>query len=637
MIALPGAARVAEAIEALGGTVVAQRDLVLPDPPDLDPAELVGGRDLWVDAPDGRWLARLAVRLEHDTPGSLLIVVADPAGALRMEQALEHAGARATLRLARGARVSRREARIVVAEAGALHDPLLVHCEHWRHIWRRLSLLALQDAQELTGALGSHAGLLLRRATRIAERSRRQWEGELADLPALTRVVTGTGLSNGHPHAEALLGAAAEEHAGDAVLRAPWLVVDLRAPEAPSADRLREMLAAQGWSEIALRGAGAAGAPAAPGIWSIDDPAAGQRLCTPAPPAPRHAACDPDSEAFRRAHLLAAAAEVPLAQDDDRWFGEGAWGSLEPLRERQVQEEHADDECEQPIWRYCGWVPPAALVLPEAPERDPFQVQTRGRRSEIVASLHHGEVARLAHPGAILGLGERHFRVREVDLEEREIRVSIEKPGAIASGRRTDPHHRRHHEIIEVWRAFPLLAEGSLPVLGQVEVVETVDSYQLMPTRGREPERVALDPPFVTTYLATAAWVDLMPRTLERGGASVAALEQVADLMRRHLLLRTGARHAAELLVAAYRSHAALDGGGIFAHEVAPHGTGMARAFLELLSELLRSSLRTLREEDAPPPFAGRLQSPPPAPDARVRRAAIALLELLSGAGEERG
>ncbi len=643
MSGLSGAAVLAGRLEGLGLSVLGWEDLRFADPADLDPTHLFEPErdaDLFAEVWGEEWLARQIARLGSGGARTAVVLVPNRARGEELEAALGVEGVAPVLLLERGKGRADRDARVVIADAGALHDPLLVHHEHWRHIWRKVSLVAITHAEEFTGVLGSHAAWLMRRAARVVHmaKSAGDWSSGGVDKPV--RVVSGFGLSNAREHAELLLGSTVEIVEGEESVELPWVLVDASAGAAPCRDTIRETLKGdERWREIDVRSLQGELGSYSPGIWLVERPGEIEWFRSAAcKAARRHAACDPDSEAVRIDQLLAASAEAPLAPGDERWFGAGTWALLEPFDQRLVQGEEAEDGSVESAWRYRGWEPPEALVQPEALERVPFRVVTSGRKYEVVGSLCHGEVAFAAHEGAILEIGREHFRVREVDLDEREIWVSPQKKAAIESGRGTVPRHRRHHEIVEVIRAHSSLGDGSLPVLGRVEVVDTVAGYSLTRTAGRQPELCELDPPFVTTYLTTCAWIDLVPGSLARidaaGGGRAETLAFAADLLGRLLVLRIGAEHVGEVVVSAYRSHAALDGGGIFVHEAMPHGSGVANAFLDLLPELLESAARTLRFDSAMPPrLPGRLFGGGERADSTTRRGGLALVERLQGGG----
>jgi hypothetical protein len=471
----------------------------------------------------------------------------------------------------------------------------------------------------------------------------------LEPVPGPVCLLAGIGLANGVHHGRTLLGARAtvltySDQGDEAPARRtlPWVVV--RERETREGERRRvsvkEVRALLGDAARAIpiaRLRSGQAPPMACGIWIARSVAAAKWIAQHPEPVARHAACDPASEAVYLDHLLAASAEAPFVRADDRWFGPGAWKRLAPFDRRLVREERAEEGRHGEAWRYQGWEPVELLIQPELIEREPFRVLTHGRRSELLGTLSHGELAFRAHPGAIFHLDGNPFRVRTVDQEEREVRVTAEKRRAVAAGRRTLPSLRRHHEILEVHETRPPLGDGSLPAMGRIEVFDAVSGYQLIRTGGRAAEEIELDPPFTTAYATTASWIDLQPATarvaLDAGAEYAEVLACIAHVLRARLLWRLDLGCFGEVLVAAYGSHAGFDGGGIFLHEAVPFGTGAAVAAIDLLPELLHQSLADLE--------AGNLGPPVPEPNlelkhapcsAEVRRGAIALLRALTTA-----
>lgn len=627
--------QIVETLEAAGLKVVAARDLALPTAP---ATEISAGMQLWADVVDDSWLTKVVAGWLRASSGCAILLAADAGRAAAAAADLSGAGTVALL--GRGSTQVKRDARIVVVDPGALHDPLLCHHDRWSRVWRNLGLVGVLGAESLTGGVGSHAGLLLRRTLRLAGRlappSSTEWEEdgehgpESAPGPAV--VLAGNGISNGLAHGRSLLGsgrvAVASGQEPSQVSR-PWVVVDDSAGDAHG--RVLEALGERPGLPIELVSSGVP--PRRRGIFLLRSPRLAAWLRQHPEPCFTHAAIDPASEAIQLNHLLAASAEAVFLRSDDRWFGPGAWKKLAPFHRRLVREEHSESGKHGDAWRYQGWEPADLLVQPDLIEREPFRVTTHGRRSSRIGELSHGAVALLAHPGAILHLADKAYRVRKVDLDEREIRVSPENARAIAAGRKTLPRHRRHHEILRALRTAPPFGDGSLAALGEIEIVESVTSYDLIKTGGRQPEPAAIEPAFVTSYASSAAWVDFAPGVLQSVLASGAdrrvALGLVAEALRVRLIWRIGAERCGEILVAPYASHASFDGGGFFVHEAVPHGTGVAHAAWDLLPELLKSALGDLQRCAMPPLAAARLSAAPEPGSDSDRRGAIALIEHL--------
>ena len=683
-------------LEAAGIRVVAARDLQAPPQLAPDPRLLAPGARHWLDLAGDDDVVEWVRTWAGAGRGRILLLAPTSARAHAIAARLKSGGIADVVHLERASAMVRRDARVVVVALGAAHDPLLVHHDRWSRLWRNLGLVFVVGAEEFSGGVGVHGALILRRILRLAVRlappaleTREQAFGwhdaprslaeqsdrsaarpasvgddnppdrfavdappasspaDGADPPGPVCLLAGIGLANGIHHGRSLLGARAtllthSDRGEEAPARrtVPWVIVQESAGSVGGKQRratvkaIRAALGAAAHSVPVVRLRPGQAPPMACGVWIVRSLEAAAWIEAHPVPSARYAACDPASEAIYLDHLLAASAEAPFVRADDRWFGPGAWKRLAPFDRRLVREERAEEGRHGEAWRYQGWEPIELLIQPDLIEREPFRVLTHGRRSELLGTLSHGELAFRAHPGAIFHIADQPLRVRAVDQEEREVRVTFEKRRAIAAGRATRPQLRRHHEILEVRETRPPLADGSLPVLGRLEVFDAVSSYDLIKTGGRKAERMELDPPFTTAYPTTAMWLDFQPATAQAaiavGAEYGAALACIAHLLRSRLLWRIDARFFGEVVAAAYPSHAGFDGGGVFLHEAVPFGTGAAVAALELLPDLLRDALADLEAGNMGPPVRpARLQLPEPDYDQKTRRGAIALLNAL--------
>jgi len=289
---------------------------------------------------------------------------------------------------------------------------------------------------------------------------------------------------------------------------------------------------------------------------------------------------DPANESVARAHLVCAAAEMPL----DRKTDEALLVAHAPLIGDLLRTEELRES--------------GGRLL--ATERQPHRkVSLRGSGSEIaivdgarkaiIGTIDGNRVQRECHPGAIYLHGGELFTVAEYDPAGGKVIVERAEVDYF-----TTPMTEKETEILEVLR---VRHDGALQAwLGRLLVTERVVGFERKKIRGQEPiDRIPLEMP---------------AQTFETVGLWWAAPEPVEQaLSERHYM---GALHASEhaaislfpLVALCDRGdiggisiplHPQVGCGAVFIYDGHPGGVGIAQRGFEELPELLRR-VQTLLE-----------------------------------------
>ena len=285
---------------------------------------------------------------------------------------------------------------------------------------------------------------------------------------------------------------------------------------------------------------------------------------------------DPGNEVVARAHLVCAAAERPLALDDDApWLERHAALVGELLRGGELA--RSDDG--QRI-----------VSLVRRPHRE-VSLRGAGASAAIVdeesgttiGTIDGARVLAECHPGAIYLHAGRQYAVTGLDPERREVRVRAADVDYV-----TSPLTEKETEILEVLaeRGAGALAAG----FGRLKVTERVVGFERKKTHGLEViDRQPLDLPPVE-YETQGLWLR----------APAAAAEELESAGGKLLGSLHAVEHAAiglfPLVALCDRSdlggislsfHAQLEGAGLFVYEGHAGGVGICRKGFEELPELL--------------------------------------------------
>jgi DEAD/DEAH box helicase domain-containing protein len=231
---------------------------------------------------------------------------------------------------------------------------------------------------------------------------------------------------------------------------------------------------------------------------------------------------DHASEQIYAAHLLCAAHEGPLAEEDAAWLGDGWRGMAERLVSAGELRERRGGTF---VLRRPEEFPPAAVALRSA-GRDGFAI-VDVESGELLGTVDAARAFTTTHQGAVYLHGGRSYEVEALDVDGRRAFV---RP--FAGDWYTQPKRETMTAIERVLDRRQVL--GVTLSFGRVTVTEQVLAYQRRRLADHEAiDLVALDLP-ETSFTTQALWYELDGRVL--GGT--------ADALPLDALL--GALHAAE-------------------------------------------------------------------------------------------
>ena len=294
---------------------------------------------------------------------------------------------------------------------------------------------------------------------------------------------------------------------------------------------------------------------------------------------------DPDNEPVTKAHLVCAAAELPLSREADRALLERHAPLVgELLREGELAESADDGRIHARRRR-----PQRGVGLRGSGATCTILDSESGR---VVGTVDGVRALMECHPGAVYLHGGRQYLVRELDLEASKAHA---EPASVSYF--TTPLTEKDTEILEV---LERREDGPLQAwLGKVRVTERVVGFERKRLRGQEViDRQSLDLP-PTRFETVALWWT--------------APEWLAESLAAHEEHFLGSLHASEHAVISlfplvalcdrgdiggisFPRHPQLRCGGVFVYDGHPGGVGIAARGFRELPELLGRVLALLEE-----------------------------------------
>jgi len=293
------------------------------------------------------------------------------------------------------------------------------------------------------------------------------------------------------------------------------------------------------------------------------------------------AVVDPDNREVVGPHLVCAAAELPLAADDESFGLSRTPELLEDLERRN-----------QLVATLEGKLYLARLSRPHSrvdirSVGESYAIMmAQGRR--VIGTLDGSRAFKEAHPGAIyLHLGQQYL-VDQLDLDQRDI---LAHP--VEVDYYTRAQSEKETEILEVLASRP--TARFVVRLGRLKVTEQVVGYEKRRIRGQELLSThPLDLP-PQTFETVGLWVELEPTikdlvVAERGHfmGGIHAMEHAAIAM--FPLLALCDRN--DVGGIAYPHHPQLERSAVFIYDGYPGGVGLAKACFGRIEELLDKARR---------------------------------------------
>jgi len=295
------------------------------------------------------------------------------------------------------------------------------------------------------------------------------------------------------------------------------------------------------------------------------------------------AVLDPDNELITGAHLVCAAAELPLAADDRFFTPHRRPELMSDLCRRGLVLLDAEGETYYSVRRR----PHREVDLRGAGET--FAIMTEGAR-QVIGSVDSVRVFKECHPGAVYLHRAETWVVSKLDLERRNVSARKNPVDYF-----TRPRSEKETEILEVLAVKPVA--NFLAKLGRLKVRERIVGYEKRLIRGQELMGVfALDLP-ETVFETVGLWFELedfIPPALDKGlhyMGGIHAIEHAAI----GLFPLVALCDRNDIGGISYTRHPELGKGAVFIYDGHPGGVGLAKAGFEVLEELLTRTLETVQ------------------------------------------
>jgi DEAD/DEAH box helicase domain-containing protein len=301
-----------------------------------------------------------------------------------------------------------------------------------------------------------------------------------------------------------------------------------------------------------------------------------------------NALTNPDNPHILKPHLLCAAWESPLSNQDEQFFPQPHFSdALKELQEEGFIRERKGKWYLAPSLDY-----PAEKVNIRSTSSRYFSIVDTSQDDSLLETVEASVAFSQIHPGAIyLHRGESYY-IEELDIESR---VAYATPAAV-------PYYTQARELtdLSITRVIREKITGPVKVyLGQVRVTNTVVGFR---KRKQFTEDIVGEEP-----------LDLPPQPFDTVALWFDIPEEATDQITEAQLDFAGALHAAEHAAIAMLPLFALcdrnDIGGvstpfhsdtgkaqIFLHDACPGGTGIAEKGFELIRELWLATLQTIAE-----------------------------------------
>ncbi|MCU0579380.1 MAG: DEAD/DEAH box helicase, partial [Desulfobacterota bacterium] len=299
------------------------------------------------------------------------------------------------------------------------------------------------------------------------------------------------------------------------------------------------------------------------------------------------AVVDPGNSPILKAHLVCAAAELPLSAADPFFTPEACGPELTALeKEGRLLRNAAGD----------GWISRRKNPQREVNIRSVGESYTimEGRQGRVIGTVDGVRAFRECHPGAIYLHRAVQFLVEELDLFEKNIYV---KPREVNYYTRIQA--QKETEIIEKEKVRPV---GNFLInFGRVLVTETFTGYEKRAIYGQE--------------LLGAYPLELPSLTFETRGLWIEVEEALQEQLKASHFQVMGSLHALEhgaismfplyalcdrgdIGGICYVRHPQVEKGAIFIYDGVPGGVGLAERGFEIIEDLLQRTSDLIAECD---------------------------------------
>jgi DEAD/DEAH box helicase domain-containing protein len=294
---------------------------------------------------------------------------------------------------------------------------------------------------------------------------------------------------------------------------------------------------------------------------------------------------DPENDPVSRAHLVCAAAEMPLCREDDLAY----MGRHEARLGQLLSQGHLFEAVDTGDL-YCLRRRPQRHVNLRGTGQT-HVILDEGREGAMIGTVDGVRVLHECHPGAIYLHAGRQYEVIALEREEHRVRVK-----AVDVEWYTSPLTEKETEILEVLKER---TDGPLRAwLGTLKVTERVVGYERKRIHGQETiDQTALDLPPVE-YETVGLWWSApreIEETLRRDGEHFMGSLHASEHAAISLFPLLALCDRGDIGGISYSFQPQVGTGAVFIYDGHPGGVGIAARGFEDLPELL-ARVRTLVE-----------------------------------------
>lgn len=310
------------------------------------------------------------------------------------------------------------------------------------------------------------------------------------------------------------------------------------------------------------------------------------------------AVVDPANRFILAGHLLCAAHELPLMQEEEALFGPGARELLEALQAHRYV-------TLRDRWFYTGFGEPAPEISIRSAAGPGYEI-VDDRRGQVLGTVDAQTAFYHVHPGAVyLHLGDT-YQVRRLDLDKRRAHVEPMKGEYY-----TEPQWTNDVLVGEelAQRSF----EGATVHFGELVVSTKMVSYcRISESTGALLGTEVLDLP-ERRYETCGMWVTVGEELAREHGADETALLGGLHAIEHSLIAMAPLFAMCEPLDLAGASQLGSGAEGqaaVFVHDAYPGGVGMAEALYDRAEELLEAARANIAGCPCATGCPGCVQSP---------------------------
>ncbi len=302
-----------------------------------------------------------------------------------------------------------------------------------------------------------------------------------------------------------------------------------------------------------------------------------------------HAVVDPENAEIAAAHLPCAAAEVPLRAGEAWLQPPGMQAGLKLADERgDLLESETGTE-----WFASRRRPHREVAIRSTGASYLIGVAgDAGERPRALGTIGSANVFVECHEGAIYLHHGRQYRVKRLDLDEREVLV---EPSDVPWYTRALSD--KETEILSRDRARP--AGNFRLVEGRVKVTTRITSYERRRVRGQEllsTEPLDLPP---TSYETRSLWFEMpdeIPKTLQNSGRHVMGALHAVEHAALALFPLFALCDRFDVAGITYKHHPQLGRAAIFLYDGQENGVGLTRGIFDRIEPLLEATLEMVSD-----------------------------------------